>query len=321
MTGSRPGTCEEKRTMQPKITTTITCVKCGGSITGGDRETLVRCPYCGVEYQLSISAVVVTPTDVGEKIRALISCVLEGNHRESAEACLELAKIRDGRVVAPVADAIEQLYATNEDYLKVQPSINALGDILKSLDVPAAAGALNDALKNRSANIRQLAAYALEKIGDPSSAGPLIEAARDPDQYARGAALEALGSQTDERIPGILMSALDEENYSIKTCALRALARLRCRAAAGKILDMFKEESITRTDNGMPWVDVRYWAAHALGQIGYEPAVGPLIKALEDDDEKVRKVAANALMYIGSAAKDESLKEKIKKAREEFEKK
>lgn len=187
--------------MQPKITTTITCVKCGGTITGTDKEFLVRCPYCGVEYQISISAVVVQPSDIEEKIHTLIGCAIDGNPRECAEACLELAKIKDPRVVKPVIAAIKKLFSRVEDYARTQPANDALRDILKNMDNPAAVGTLNDALRDESGNIRQLAAYALEKIGDPSSAQPLIDAADDPDVNVRGAVIGALGGHQGRQGP------------------------------------------------------------------------------------------------------------------------
>jgi len=97
------------KTLHPKITTTITCVKCGGSITGGDKQYLVVCPYCGVEYQISISAVVVEHVDIEEKIKTLLACVLSGNPREREDASLELAKLKDGRIVEPAASAFKDL--------------------------------------------------------------------------------------------------------------------------------------------------------------------------------------------------------------------
>ena len=90
--------------LQTRITTTITSVKCGGDIHGGDRQYLTVCPYCGVEYQLSISAVVVEHVDIEEKIKSLVACVTGGNPREREEASLELAKLKDGRIVDASAD-------------------------------------------------------------------------------------------------------------------------------------------------------------------------------------------------------------------------
>jgi len=88
------------------------CVKFGASITGGDRQYLVVCPYCGVEYRFSISAVVVEYVDhvaIKEKINTLIACVLSGNLWEREDASLEPAKPKDGRIVEPAASAFKDL--------------------------------------------------------------------------------------------------------------------------------------------------------------------------------------------------------------------
>ncbi|MBP7735738.1 MAG: HEAT repeat domain-containing protein [Spirochaetes bacterium] len=304
--------------MAPIITTTITCVKCGGSITGGDKQYLVVCPYCGVEYQLSISAVVVDHIDIEEKIKTLVACATDGNQREQAEACLELAKLNDARVVAPAIAAYNTLSSRMDDYQKNQPAILALGDIIKNISDPAASKVLIEIVKDTKNGARQLAIFALRNIGDPSSTDTLIEVARDPDQYIRCASLEALGRIKDARIPAILMAALDDKNYHVKRSAIVALGDLRYAAAGERILGIFKNYSETATDSGMPWVQVRWWAAHALGQLAYEPAVKPLIKALNDNDMDLRKAADAALMYISGASRNEELKGQIKKARDEF---
>lgn len=301
--------------MQPVITTTITCVKCGGAVTGGAQDYIVRCPFCGIEYQLSISAVVVEPADVEDKIRILAACATDGNPREKAEACMELAKINGARVVEPVIGALNKLWSDIDCFEANQPAIDALSAIIRDMKDPAAEDILVKALRDENNRTRQLAAYALKNIASQSAAGALIEASVSDDLYVRSAAIEALGKMNDNRVPEILLSALAEKNYMIKISALMALADLRFSGAADSILDIFRDDITSDTDNGIPWMKVRNWAAHALGRIGCIEAVPFLIKALKESDSQLRTAADSALMYIGMSAEDASLKDEISRAR------
>lgn len=303
--------------LQPRITTTITCVKCGGDIHGGDRQYLVVCPYCGVEYQLSISAVVVEHVDIEEKIKSLVACVTGGNPREREEASLELAKLKDGRIVEPVAEAFKELLYSDDcrDTMTIQ---DTLRQAIAEIDNPGAVGALTRVLLDDTSLVSSSAAQALEKIAAPSSLEALLVVSGKPGHPARSNALSALSAFQDRRIPGVLVSALDDESYYVKYNAIRSLGILKCRDAVKRIIGILEDTSITDNYQGMPWSQVRMWAAQALGQIGDGAAFKPLVEALRDRDSQVRKWADTGLMYLGIATKDEELKKKITKARDEY---
>ena len=303
--------------MQPKITTTITCIKCGGDIRGGESDYIVRCPYCGVEYQVSISAVMITPADVEEKIRQLAACITSGNPRERHEACLEMAKIRDWRVVEPVIRAYKELSSDVDRYMDIIDTIDALLEIIDKMDDPGAVRILAEALNDDSTVIRMHAAHALEKIGDPSSADAIIEAASDVEDMARSAYMDALGVFKDDRIPQILVSALDDTRYYVKCSALRSLGKLRYSGALESIISILDDRSERGNDGSVPWEEVRKWAAHALGVIGDEAALTPLIKALDDSDADVRKYTINALQALRRSSSDKAVTERIDKVLKE----
>ena len=65
------------------------------------------------------------------------------------------------------------------------------------------------------------------------------------------------------------------------------------------MLEMGEFNSIDEAEGYYYPSDVQSFAAEALGNIGDTRAVEPLIKALEDDDEDIRKAAADALKKLG----------------------
>jgi HEAT repeat protein len=293
--------------MQPSITTTITCVTCGGTLSGGDRDFIVRCPYCGAEYQVSIAVVTIAPADVEAKIQTLIACALGGNPQERDEACLELAKIRDARVVAPVLEAVRELSSRIEDYIELEPAIDSLKRIITGTSDPAATEILTGALSDPSLNIRQTAAFALENLADPSSAEALIRAAQDRDPYVRSAVVGALGSVDGDGVDGALLKALEDTDYGVKKSALRALGRHRCHDALAPALAILADNTSTSIMNGIPWPEVRMWSAYALGEIREAAATEALVAAAGGEDPGVRQFAEAALRKIRSAAGDESI--------------
>ncbi|MBN1532598.1 MAG: hypothetical protein JXA20_08050 [Spirochaetes bacterium] len=71
------------------------CLNCGATLTGAERDFIMRCPHCGSEYQVSLQLVHQDAVDVEKKTGELMVLVLRGNDRECEEACLELRKIND----------------------------------------------------------------------------------------------------------------------------------------------------------------------------------------------------------------------------------
>jgi len=266
-----------------------------------------------VEYQVSISAVVISPADVEEKIRTLIACVIGGNPRERDEACLELAKIRDARIVAPAINAWKTLFRgeSHEEYTNLASARDILQKTIEEIDDPAAAGPLIEALGDEIPSIRMFAIRALEKIGGPSSLDALLRLAGDPGQEARSSALYTLAAFDDGRIPGVLISALDDSRFHVKSAALRSLGRLRRIESVGKIIGILENSSVTANDDGMPWSKVRAAAATALGDIGADAAAAPLLRAIGDSDSEVRESARGALARIRRITSDESIRTAI----------
>ncbi len=273
-----------------------------------------------MEYQVSISAVVISPADVEEKIRTLIACVIGGNPRERDEACLELAKIRDARIVAPAINAWKTLFRveSHEEYTNLASARDILQKTIEEIDDPAAAGPLIEALGDEIPSIRMFAIRALEKIGGPSSLDALLRLAGDPGQEARSSALYTLAAFDDGRIPGVLISALEDKRFHVKSSALWSLGRLRCRESAEKIISILENNSVTANDDGIPWSKVRVSAASYLGEIGDDAAATPLLRAIDDSDSEVRESSRYAVTRIRLITSDQSISAAIDNALKEL---
>ncbi len=130
----------------------------------------------------------------------------------------------------------------------------------------------------------------------------------------RNKAMEALHKLGDARA---LIAALDHEDYEVALIARKALAEigaaaveslistanngrsLKVRRSAASILGQMGDARAVETFIDLlrkdgDW-DVRRLAAEALGQLGDTRAVDPLVRALKDEDSRVRMSAARAL--------------------------
>ena len=133
-------------------------------------------------------------------------------------------------------------------------------------------------IKALSGEDRYSAAEALGKIGDASAVEPLIKVL-----------IEAL----DEQQTIVEYEDEDGDSYYIDS-------------DTGEEVGAYDEEGYQhKLDNDIK--DVYWPVAKALGDIGDERAVEPLIKALGHEDEDVRKSAAEALGKIGDARAVEPL--------------
>src|SRR5665647_2107865 len=143
---------------------------------------------------------------------------------------------------------------------------------------------------------RSDAAVALGKLGDRRATDALIAALRDRDETVRqmaaealGNAAEALGHIGDARAVEPLMRLLDDVDGFVRGNAAEALGHIGDARAVSRLVAALAGDAIFEK------------VAEALARIG-EPAVGPLIALLGNDDERMRWRAGETLARIGEPA-------------------
>ena len=242
-----------------------------------------------------------------------------------------------GAVVSTIADVLTDTYSI--DLAKVPWTTNlakefALGDDYTCRD---AVELLIKALGNEDEQVRYGAAESLGKSGD-NAIEPLIKALEeDEEEYVRYGAADALGNIGDKRAVEPLIKALEDKHWWTRKHAAEALGKIGDKRAVEPLLSFwikiledgignigrnnpsffraseFARESAVRAlikigDGAVkPLIkalgdkeeDVRRYAARVLGNIGGKRAVEPLIKALEDKDSEVRQRTATSLGWIG----------------------
>jgi HEAT repeat protein len=162
---------------------------------------------------------------------------------------------------------------------------------------------------------REPAAEALGKIGDPRAVEPLIKCLVDMGGARRAAAialvklgqrqyqhlgtvcrdlaedLALLGFCRDPRVVGPLTKFLEDKDWKLRQAAALAIGRLGHPELLIKALGGVGEAA----------------AAVALGQLGDQRALKPLIKVLGDQDKDVRLAAVAALHSLGGPRSVEPL--------------
>ena len=116
----------------------------------------------------------------------------------------------------------------------------------------------------------------------------------DPDETEswRSSFVNALGEMGYEWAIDPLFQIFweDEGEHGdyVRSIAVKALGKIGTERVIGELIAALLSS----------YGDLRYWAAEALRETDDERAIEPLTKALEDEDERVRKSAAKALGEI-----------------------
>jgi len=169
-------------------------------------------------------------------------------------------------------------------------------------------------------------AKALGQICDAQAVEPLIAALKDESVWLREAAAESLGKIGDVRAVEALVGILEDASPGVRRKAAESLSQMGWRpdedkAGAGywtvkyllsdgarsKTARQLAAEALERTSwqpdqseaGAAYWIVRRQW--DKCVDIG-ESAVRPLFVTLQDDDETLRKAAAEALVQIGKPA-------------------
>ena len=152
-------------------------------------------------------------------------------------------------------------------------------------------GGLIEALGSSDDLTRQRAALALGDLGGTEAAGPLIRALGDPLTAVREAAADSLVLLSDAAV-GPLIELVEHPEAAKK--------HEKSTAAEGPA-------TVTGPGGGTWEIETggdlrRVYAAAVLGEIGDPAAVGPLVRALHDENSDLRCQAAGALAKFGREA-------------------
>lgn len=179
---------------------------------------------------------------------------------------------------------------------------------LHELDFPeTVVSALIDTLKDKNPVARRVVAMVLGFKGIGEAIPFLIERLKDKALDVRQEAAEALGAIPDPRSVPPLISSLRDRGpfWRIHWAAKYTLRTPGMRRFSSSLAVLEKKYS-----------QVRVAAAYALGRIGDQRAVLPLIAALKDESPELRKAAAHALGEIGSSEAGPPLVEALKDSEE-----
>ncbi|MGH9845634.1 MAG: HEAT repeat domain-containing protein [Blastocatellia bacterium] len=144
--------------------------------------------------------------------------------------------------------------------------------------------------------VRAMAARALEVSGDPRAAEPLITALGSEREVAvRKAIIYGLARYPSPQATSALIPLLKDKQREIRGAAAYALAEIRDPASAAPLLEYLRKRSKDEDAFG------RNQAIRALGFVGDQSAIEPLLKALiKDKWPDVRREAACSLGRLAS---------------------
>lgn len=217
-----------------------------------------------------------------------------------------LGQLRDERAIGPLIEICRDRYVQGS-------SVKALAQIGRPAVQP-----LIVALKNGERDVRASAAIALGQIGGIQAFEALLVSLRDDDLVVCASVAVALGQVGNaQAVPALAITLREDRGRMARAGAAMSLGRLggaqAIKALTSTLQDKDEDEAVWRMAIGalgriwnLPHVvrlsdkdaKVRRSAAIALGQLGDERGIEPLLTTLRDQDETVRRRATSALGRI-----------------------
>ena len=174
-------------------------------------------------------------------------------------------------------------------------------------------------LRSDDPQTRIQAAETLGKLGNPEAVPPLSSALGDADWRVRQVAALALGEMGTDQAVLPLVDSLHDPHPSVREAAAEALGQLSDQRSCRALVDRLADEDARVVDSasdallkiGEPAVHpmlvaletpagkARERIVSLLGQIGDSRAVPSLVRLLEDENAGVRAMAAEALHSLG----------------------
>ena len=183
-----------------------------------------------------------------------------------------LARIADARFVASLVDTLRD---EHRNFSVLSSALKLLS--LTDLNVTGPVAAL---LQHRDADLRIQAALALGDQQDTAAVPALLEALGDPDANVRFHAIESLGRLRSTAAVQPLLDIVESRDFFLAFAAIDALARIDDRSIAPRLVSLLADPTLRA-----PVID-------ALGELGEDDVVAPLVRTLNDVAEDATTVAA-----------------------------
>ena len=175
-------------------------------------------------------------------------------------------------------------------------------------------GKLIKALEHKESSVRLDAANALGELGDTRAVEPLIAALNDKEVDVRKAATNALGQIGDIRAVEPIADRLKDNDFFVKKKAIWALGQIEGPESVKLLISTLSDDKSYMREFAANALDLSGWspdkseagAAYWVARLQWKRcieigtlAVAPLIKALKDHRQEIRKGAADSLYKLG----------------------
>ena len=176
-------------------------------------------------------------------------------------------------------------------------------EVLNEVCDPRSIKDLLNAMRDSDWWVKVRAADALGSIGGPKVVDAVLELITDKDEFMRRTAVEILNSIKDERAFDHLVKALKDDDWWVRERAADALTNLGDKRAVKALVDMMENQS-----------DSSSIAIKALGELGDESAIEPLINYLNTSDGTTQKEIIRALEQLSNPNNSAQIQEAIGQA-------
>ena len=183
-----------------------------------------------------------------------------------------LARIADARFVAALVDTLRD---EHRNFSVLSSALKLLS--LTDLNVTGPVAAL---LQHRDTDLRIQAALALGDQQDTAAVPALLEALGDPDANVRFHAIESLGRLRSAAAVQPLLDIVESRDFFLAFAAIDALARIDDPGIAPRLVPLLADATLRA-----PIID-------ALGALGEDDVVAPLVRTLNDVAEDATAIAA-----------------------------